>query len=250
LEELLSSDNGKTLVSIQAANNETGVLQPLAEIAALAHKHGALFHTDAVQIAGRVKFRSSVADMMTLSAHKLGGIAGAGALIVREGINLAPLYGGGRQETGRRPGTEPLAAIAAFGAVASEAKMHLDLVDQGTRRRDAMEERLLAAVPGLKVFGASAPRLPQTSCIGLPGTLAETQVIALDLAGIAVSAGAACSSGKVRASHVLTAMGASDDEARCAIRVSFGTATSDDELHQFTDVWAAQLVRSRERVRA
>jgi cysteine desulfurase len=232
---------GRALVSVMAANNETGVIQPLLDVVALARKYGALMHTDAVQIAGRLAFDASAFDLVTLSAHKLGGIAGAGALIVRDVLALAPLHGGGRQEIGRRPGTEPLGAIAAFGAAAEAAAQEMSLSHAHERWRNAMEGRLRLAVPDLKLFGDDSPRLPQTSCVGLPGTKAETQVIALDLAGFALSAGAACSSGKVRASRVLQAMGAVDREATCAIRISFGWATREEELAAFTDVWTRQL---------
>lgn len=244
LERLLTSNSQPGLVSVMAANNETGVLQPIGDIARLAHRHGALFHTDAAQIAGRASFTVRDFDLTTISAHKLGGIAGAGALIVRGEVDPAPLWAGGRQELARRSGTEALTAIAAFGAAAEETENLLALCAPQAAMRDAMEARLKAAVPGIRVFGEGAPRLPQTSCIGIPGTLAETQVIALDLAGFAVSAGAACSSGKVRKSHVLAAMGASEAEARCAIRVSFGWDTSEADLHRFTDAWSAQLLRS------
>ncbi|MFZ1991896.1 MAG: aminotransferase class V-fold PLP-dependent enzyme, partial [Alphaproteobacteria bacterium] len=143
-----------------------------------------------------------------------------------------------------RSGTESLTAIAALGAAAVEADKSLSLRAERTKWRDAMEARMKAAVPGIKVFGVESARLPQTSYIGLPGTLAETQVIALDLAGFAVSAGSACSSGKVHQSHVLTAMGMSEAEARCAIRVSFGWGTQEADLKRFTDTWATQLNRS------
>ncbi len=244
LERMLKSSSVPGLVSIMAANNETGVLQPIDEAAKLAHAHGALFHTDAAQACGRVPFGAGDFDFTTIVAHKLGGMAGAAALIIRGDRDPAPLWGGGKQESARRSGTESLTAIAAFGAAAAEAKQRLELNADLASWRDAMEERLKAAVPGIKVFGAGSPRLPQTSCIGLPSTLAETQVIALDLAGFQVSAGSACSSGKVQQSHVLTAMGMSEAEARCAIRVSFGWNTKDADLHQFTDVWTQQLMRS------
>ena len=242
--EGIRAAEGRALVSVMAANNETGVIQPLADVVALVRKYGALVHTDAVQIVGRLPFDAGALDFVTLSAHKLGGIAGAGALIARDGLAIAPLYGGGRQEIGRRPGTEPLAAIAAFGAAATEAANELSLGRTHERWRNAMEGRLKLAMPELKLFGDDSPRLPQTSCIGLVGTKPETQVIAMDLAGFAVSAGAACSSGKVRASHVLGAMGASGEEAACAIRISFGWATREDELYRLADAWITQLKRS------
>ena len=244
LEGVLRANSPPSLVSVMAANNETGVLQPIDEAARLAHAHGTLFHTDATQIAGRLPFTARNFDLTTLSAHKLGGIMGAGALIVRNDLKFAPLWAGGRQEAARRSGTEALPAIAAFGAAAAGAADRIELAETHAQWRNRMEARLRAAVPGIKIFGAESLRLPQTSCSGLPGTLAETQVIALDLAGFAVSAGSACSSGKVRKSHVLTAMGANEAEARCAIRVSFGQGAREADLNRFADVWAAQLLHS------
>lgn len=244
LEHVLRSNALPGLVSVMAANNETGVLQPIDEAAKLAHRYGSLFHTDAAQIAGRMPFIVRDFDFTSLVAHKLGGMAGAGALIIRSEHDPALLWGGGKQESGRRSGTEALTAIAAFGAAADETRKLLSLCAPLDYLRDPMEARMKTAVPGIRVFGAESPRLPQTSYIGLPGTLAETQVIALDLAGFAVSAGSACSSGKVHQSHVLTAMGMSEAEARCAIRVSFGWGTREADLKRFTDVWSQQLKRS------
>jgi cysteine desulfurase len=244
LETALRVGDGKALVSVMAANNETGAVQPIDRVRALCTNAGALLHVDAVQIAGRLPFDARGYDFVTLSAHKLGGLHGAGALILGRGIEIDALWRGGAQEVGLRPGTESVTAIAAFGAAARVAASDLTSAHQQARLRDAMEARLSAAMPALKVFGGEAPRLPQTSCLGVPGLAAETQVIALDLAGVGVSAGAACSSGKVRASHVLTAMGVSAEAARCAIRVSFGWATRADELERFTEIWLRQLERS------
>ena len=184
------------LVSVMFANNETGVLQPIADVVRLARQAGALVHCDAVQGAGKVPvdLHGLGVDYLSLSAHKLGGPTGVGALVVRSGAPFAPDRRGGGQESNRRAGTENVAGIAGFGAAAEAARE--GLMVEGLR--DRLERSLLAIAPGARVFGAGAPRLPNTSCISMPGVKAETQVMALDLAGVAVSAGAACSSGKVQ----------------------------------------------------
>jgi cysteine desulfurase len=189
------------LVCAMAANNETGVRHPIADIGALCAAHGALLHVDAVQAAREGPLPR--ADSLALSAHKLGGPPGAGALVLRPGLGCAPLIAGGGQERGRRGGTEPLPAIAGFGAVAPLPYPAARLA----ALRDAIEAGVRELAPKAVIAGAAAPRLPNTSLIVLPGVRAETLVIALDLAGVRVSAGAACSSGKVARSHVLEAMG-------------------------------------------
>jgi len=226
-----------TLVCLMAANNETGVLHPIAEAAALCRRHGALLHVDAVQAAGRVPLPEG-ADSLALSAHKLGGPKGAGALILRPGLDLAPLIAGGGQERGRRGGTEPLPAIAGFAAAAEAAMPDLRL----GRLRDAIEAGIAAIAPEARFAGAAAPRLPNTTAITLPGVPAETQVIALDLDGIRVSAGAACSSGKVGASPVLAAMGLGAD-AGCTIRVSLPWNAPDDAADRFVGAWTVMRDR-------
>lgn len=234
LDRLLTAGEGPALVSVMVANNETGVIQPVAEVARVARAHGALVHSDGVQALGKMDFAFSAldADMMTVSAHKIGGPSGVGALIKRAGIDLQPLSLGGGQEYGRRPGTENLAGIAGFGAAAKVAR-GLDV----TALRDRLEREVLAAVPGARIFGAGAPRVGNTSCIGLPDVKAETQVMALDLAGVSIGAGAACSSGKVRPSPVLTAMGESEEMARCAIRVSLGWNTAEADVIRFLNAY-------------
>lgn len=224
---------GPALVCLMAANNETGVLHPIAEAAALCRAHGALLHVDAVQAAGRVDLPPG-ADSLALSAHKMGGPKGAGALILRPGLDPVPLVAGGGQERGRRGGTEPLPAIAGFAAAVEAATPGPRL----GRLRDAIEAGIAALAPEAGFPGRTAPRLPNTSAITLPGVAAETQVIALDLAGIRVSAGAACSSGKVGASHVLAAMGLGQD-AGCTIRVSLPWNAPDDAAERFVAAWAA-----------
>ncbi|WP_149536814.1 cysteine desulfurase family protein [Siccirubricoccus phaeus] len=222
------------LVCAMAANNETGVRHPIGEIAALCRAHGALLHMDAVQAAGRGALPEG-ADSIALSGHKVGGPPGAGALLLRPGLHLPPLIAGGGQERGRRGGTEPLPAIAGLAAALPEPGE--------AARLAALRDRIEAGLPGeVVIAGAGAPRLPNTSLIILPGVAAETQVIALDLAGVRVSAGAACSSGKVARSHVLAAMGFGD-LAGSGIRVSLPWNVAEDAAERFLEAWSA--MRSR-----
>ncbi|MFC7737368.1 cysteine desulfurase family protein [Roseomonas sp. GCM10028921] len=225
------------LVLAMVANNETGVIHPVAAIADLCRRHGALLHLDAVQAAGRVPLdlAASGADSMAISGHKLGGPKGAGALLLRPGLDLAPLLAGGGQERGRRGGTEALPAIAGLGAAAAAAD--LAAAAALAALRDAIEAGL-----GLPVAGAGAPRLPNTTCVALPGTGAETQVIALDLLGMRVSAGAACSSGKVSRSPVLAAMGLGAMAGE-AIRVSLPWNAPPDAAARFLAAHAAMRKR-------
>lgn len=244
---LLAADGRPALVSVMLANNETGVIQPLAEIAARARAHGALVHCDASQAAGKmpVSVVDLDVDFLTLSAHKLGGPQGAGAVVIAGAAELAPLLLGGGQERGRRAGTENVAAIAGFGVAAELAAAGLDGFSRLAAWRDAMERRVAGA--GGRAIGAEAPRLANTSCLLLPGMPAEVQVMALDLAGVAVSAGAACSSGKVRASHVLAAMGLGPEDAGCAIRVSLGWTSAEDDMERFAAAWTALARRAADK---
>ena len=237
--EAALATGGPALVLLMVANNETGVIHPVAEAAAICRRHGALLHLDAVQAAGRVPLdaRALGAETMAVSGHKMGGPKGAGALILRPGLELAPLVAGGGQERGRRGGTEALPAIAGLGAAAEVADPAASA--RLGRIRDAIEAGL-----GLPVAGAGAPRLPNTSCVALPGASAETQVIALDLAGVRVSAGAACSSGKVARSPVLAAMGL-DELAGSAIRVSLPWNAPEDTAERFLAAHAAMRARLR-----
>ena len=221
-----------TILSVQMANNETGVLQPVAEAAAMARRAGVAMHTDAVQAAGRmaIDFGALGVDMISLSAHKLGGPKGAGALIVRDGCDLPVLLAGGGQERGRRAGTENIAAIAGFGAAAEAALGELALMADLEARRQQLEAAIRQSLPGSIIVGGKRDRLANTICFSCPGLRAETVVIRLDLGGVAISAGSACSSGKVGASHVLAAMGMSDEVAQSAVRVSFGLQTTDDDF--------------------
>ena len=247
LEALLAADARPALVSIMLANNETGAIQPIPEVAAAARAHGALMHCDAIQGAGKipVEMQALGADMISISAHKLGGPQGVGALVVREGIALSALQRGGGQERGRRAGTENLPGIVGFGVAAEMAARESLPSPEIAALRDAAQAALAAVAPEAPVFAKDAPRLPNTLCIGMPGVAASTQVMALDLAGVMVSAGAACSSGKVRRSHVLAAMGASPKEAENAIRVSLGWSTTATDIERLVDAWTALYRRTR-----
>jgi cysteine desulfurase len=249
-EAAVSASSAKTvLLSLQAANNETGIVQPMADVAAAAKERGFAVHTDAVQVAGRVPvdLRALGVDFLTLSAHKIGGPKGVGALIMREGASLPSLIAGGGQERRRRAGTENVAAIAGFGAAAEAAQRDLEAMARVRVLRDRLERELLALSPSAVVIGADTERLPNTTNVAVPGMSAETLVIALDLAGIAVSAGAACSSGKMGASHVLEAMGLAPLLARAAVRVSLGWESTERDVTAFIEAWNTIATRTRER---
>jgi cysteine desulfurase len=239
LDALLSS-GPPALVSVMLANNETGVIQPLDVIVAIAHARGALVHTDAVQATAKIPLDTG-ADILTLSAHKFGGPPGVGGVASR--VELAAMIRGGGQERGRRAGTENLVGIAGFAAAAEAASI------AEYERVRSLRDRLEAALPEAVIVGAEAPRLPNTSAIAMPGMAAETQVIAFDLAGVMVSAGAACSSGKVGPSHVLAAMGLDPEIANSTIRVSLGWTTNEADIAHFIDTWTALRAR-RDRRRA
>jgi len=231
----------RPLVSLMLANNETGVIQPIAAAAAIVHAAGGLLHVDAVQGPGRITcdFGALGADLMTLSSHKIGGPQGVGALIKREGMFLAPLIKGGGQERGARAGTENVAGIAGFGS-AADAVAQL-LVEEAPRMaslREGLEAGLRAIASNVVIFGAEAPRLPNTTLFAIPGMKAETAVIAFDLEGVAVSSGSACSSGKVASSHVLAAMGIPQVLAQGGIRVSLGYSTTEDDITAILKAWA------------
>ncbi|WP_458097328.1 cysteine desulfurase family protein [Roseomonas sp. WA12] len=225
------------LVCLMVANNETGVIHPVAEAASICRRHGALLHLDGVQAAGRIPldFAAGGAESMAVSGHKLGGPKGAGALLLRPGLDMVPLLAGGGQERGRRGGTEALPAIAGLGAAA-------EMADPAQATRLAGLRDMIEAGLGLPVAGAGAPRLPNTACVALPGASAETQVIAMDLAGMRVSAGAACSSGKVGRSPVLAAMGWGDLAGQ-AIRVSLPWNAPGDIAERFLAAHAAMRAR-------
>ena len=241
LDRLLSSGPHPALVSVMYANNETGVVQPVAEVAAIARRHGALFHCDAVQAAGKVALdaRKVGADLVTLSAHKIGGPPGVGALVATGTTDLTPQLRGGGQEHRRRAGTENLLGIAAFAAAAAVAADEIPVYDNVVALRDELEAGVAAAAPEAVVLGASVDRLPNTSAIAMPGVTAETQVVALDLDGVMVSAGAACSSGKVGPSHVLAAMQVDPKIAGSTIRVSLGWSSNEADIAHFLQAWTA-----------
>jgi len=249
---LAAPEAGPPLLALQGANNETGVIQPVAEAAALVHAAGGLVVCDAVQLAGRANLAAAAlgADFLILSAHKFGGPKGAGALVAaRPELSVgAPLLRGGGQERGARAGTENVAAIAGFGAAAALAagEQAVEAV-RLAGLRDALAERVRAAAPDAAIFGEAAPRLPNTLCVAVPGVPAATLVIALDLAGVAVSAGSACSSGKVARSHVLDAMGVEPDLAGGAIRLSLGWASSEADVARLGEAFDAALRRLRRR---
>ncbi len=246
LQRRISAAPGPALVSIMAANNETGVIQPVAEAAAMIHAACGLLHVDAVQAAGRIELdiNDMGADLVTISAHKIGGPQGVGALIWRdEGLQFgSPLIRGGGQERGLRAGTENVAAIAGFGAAAFAAKR--DLAADAMRLR-ALRERLEVGLRGIGsdtvIFGQEAERVPNSVLFATPGMKAETALIALDLDGVAVSSGSACSSGKVSPSHVLAAMGISPEVVRCAVRASLGYATTERDVDRLLQAWRSRV---------
>lgn len=248
LVELLRRDATPAVVSVMLANNETGVIQAVADLAEAAHSVGALVHCDASQAAGkkRVSVSDLGVDLLTVSAHKLGGPMGAGALIAAGDCELVPFLQGGGQERGRRAGTENVPALVGFGLAAELAGSELEGFARLTEWRDGLESRCRSLVPGSRVFGGGAERLANTSCLSLPGVGSEVQVMALDLAGVAVSAGSACSSGKVRPSHVLRAMGVPEDVAACAIRVSLGWNSTVEDVDAFVGAWSALAARTAE----
>jgi cysteine desulfurase len=235
LQDHLKKAPRPALVAVMLANNETGVIAPLAKIADLTHRHGGLVHCDAIQALGKIpfNFRELGVDSLSLSAHKAGGPKGVGALILKDGLEIAPLIRGGGQERRRRAGTENLPGIVGFAA-ALEARGDWDAI---RAMRDRMEADIAARMPTARIFGQTALRLPNTTCVSLPGIASETQVMALDLAGVCISAGAACSSGKVALSHVLDAMGVAPELAASAIRISLGWETTARDIDRFLAAW-------------
>lgn len=287
--ERMLADGKPTLVSVMLANNETGVIQPIREVAAICKTHGALLHCDAVQALGKIPLDFGLlgCDLMTISAHKCGGPVGAAALVVKQNLPIAPLLTGGGQELGRRAGTENIAAIAGFavaverfdfshmkklegwlgementiqfvspleGAASAKATAGLEhaRLSEAERRRegDAHSGLPMDHPPpnppprgGRAIIGARAPRLPNTSCIIMPGVLSEVQLMNFDLAGFAISAGSACSSGRIEPSHVLKAMGVEAALAQCAIRISGGWNTSQKDIQDFAAAWSSLSTR-------
>jgi cysteine desulfurase len=249
----LLRDSPPALVSIMLANNETGAVQPIVEAAKLVHEAGGLLHVDAIQAFGKIALdiEELGADLLTLSAHKIGGAKGVGALVLTDGLSgPEPLLRGGGQELSRRAGTENVAGIAGLGAAAVAA---LNNLPAEGRRLEALRELLekgLRLVPGVMVFSDSVQRLPNTTLFTVPGLRAETAVIGFDLAGIAVSSGSACSSGKVQPSHVLEAMGFDAEIAQGAVRLSMGWSTRDADVNRCLEAWrklAGSLLKGQRR---
>ena len=240
---------GRPFVALMLANNETGVIQPVAEAAVLVREAGGWLHVDAVQAAGRIAVDSRAlgADTLAISSHKLGGPPGAGALTFGPRVSLVRRLHGGGQERGRRAGTENVPGLVGFGAAAEAAQRDVDLAGAQAVWRDAAETALAAA--GAVPVGSGVERLPNTLCIAAPGFPAELQVMTLDLAGIQISAGSACSSGKVKASHVLLAMGL-DDLAGSAIRVSGGWSSRSEDWTHMVEAWITAYERHAARRRA
>jgi cysteine desulfurase len=234
------AEGAPALVSVMLANNETGAIQPIGDIADIVRAAGGLLHVDAIQGLGKIPFdiNSVKADLITLSAHKIGGPKGVGAVVVSEDVQgLEPLLRGGGQEMGRRAGTENVAGIAAFGAAVRAATA---VLKDDAERLQGLRSRLeggLKETPGMILFAADAPRLPNTTLFTVPGLKAETAVIGFDLGGIAVSSGSACSSGKVQPSHVLAAMGFGRELAEGAVRLSLGWSTSEADIDLALEAW-------------
>ncbi len=250
LEGLLQQHAGeKILVSVMLANNETGIVQPIKEIAQLVHQYGGVMHTDAVQCVGKiaVDITDLGVDMLTISAHKFGGPQGAAALIVANNVPLRPILVGGGQEYGYRAGTENIAAICGFGAAAKYAVENVSKMYKVAALRDKIEGEIKAFAPNCVIFGQDVLRLPNTSLIAMPGVASDTQLMHFDMAEIALSSGSACSSGKVETSHVLLAMGVNPALAQCALRISLGIDNTEQEAGQLILKWQELYSRASER---
>lgn len=244
---LLNEGEPPALVCIMLVNSETGVIQPIAEAAKLAHEKGALFFVDAVQGAGRIDISIDKlgADYMALSAHKMAGPQGIGALVTRKGVDAPKFMHGGGQEKNCRAGTHNTAGIAGMGLAAELALKNLPHYDTLTKMRDDMEAKLRQATNNLTIYGENAPRVGNTCNVGIEGVPAQTQLMALDLDGIAVSSGSACSSGSFKASHVLQAMGADEDQAKSALRISLGWNTTAADIEAFVESWTRMVKRTQ-----
>ncbi|WP_423348886.1 cysteine desulfurase family protein [Wolbachia sp. wLmal] len=240
LEKILSELKGnKAIVSVMMANNETGVIQPIEEIAEIAHKFGAICHTDTAQSVGKIKVNMEDlgVDLLTLSAHKFGGVAGSGILIFNKELAIEPIIIGGGQEKGFRGGTENIVAIAGLSAALQNIPDLLSKMDEVKELRDQLECELLNLASDIRIFGKNSKRLPNTSFIYMPGVKSDVQLMHFDLNHIAVSNGSACSSGKVEPSHVLLAMGATKEQAECSIRISIGPETKPQDIKKIVDCW-------------
>ena len=239
LENMLRARRPPVLISVMFANNETGVLQPVAQIVQLAKTYGALVHCDAVQAPGKVQvdFQNLELDAMSVSAHKFGGLKGAGALVLRDGLSVIPDIPGGGQERGHRAGTENVVGIVALGAAAACVSDSDSNIDRIKNLRDRLEIEIRNNVPHSKVVGGNVERLGNTCCVITPGVSSEIQLMKLDLAGVAIGAGSACSSGKIAPSHVLLAMGVDPSDAKCAIRISLGLDNTEADVDRFLQAW-------------
>jgi cysteine desulfurase len=244
LEKLLQ-DQKPTLVSVMLANNETGVIQPIQDVVALARQYGAKVHSDCAQALGKIPFTFADlgVDYLSLSSHKIGGPLGAGVLIVKKGAPIEPLVVGAGQEKGRRAGTYNTPAFVGFAAAL--AHVTPDIWHETRQCRDYFEAQIKEICPEVMIFGAGEERLPNTCYLAMPGVNQETQLIAFDLEGIAVSAGTACTSGKIEPSHVLSAMGYTDEVAREAIRVSFGPDVTKSQVDRLIQAWKQLYERTR-----
>ncbi|NEV49181.1 cysteine desulfurase [Wolbachia pipientis] len=240
LEKILSELKGnKAIVSVMMANNETGVIQPVKEIAEIAHKFGAICHTDTAQSVGKIKVNMEDlgVDLLTLSAHKFGGVAGNGVLIFNKELAIEPIIIGGGQEKGFRGGTENIVAIAGLSAALQNIPDLLSKMDEVKELSNQLECELLNLASDIRIFGKNSKRLPNTSFIYMPGVKSDVQLMHFDLNHIAVSNGSACSSGKVEPSHVLLAMGATKEQAECSIRISIGPETKPQDIKKIVDCW-------------
>lgn len=246
-EALLNDGDAPALVSVMLINSETGVIQPIAQMAQMAREKGILFHTEIVQGAGRIDINMSKlgVDYMSLSAHKFAGPQGVGALILRKGIDAPKFMRGGEQEKNCRAGTHNTAGIAGMGLAAQIAMDNLDQYHNIGKIRDDLEMRLKQVSDKVIIYGENAPRICNTTNIGVTGLSAQTQMMALDLNGISVSSGSACSSGSFKPSHVLMAMGVSEEDAKCALRLSLGWGTTTADIDHFINVWS-KLVKRQE----
>ncbi|WP_339045214.1 aminotransferase class V-fold PLP-dependent enzyme [Candidatus Mesenet endosymbiont of Agriotes lineatus] len=240
LEKILCKLQGKKiLVSVMMANNEIGVIQPIKEIAQISHKFGAICHTDAAQACGKidVNMEDLGVDLLTLSAHKMGGLTGAGALIFDKNLQIEPIITGGGQEKGLRAGTENVIAIASFSSAVKQIPELLGKANRIEELRDQLESEILKIADNAIIFGKNVDRLPNTSCICMPGVKSDVQLMIFDTNNIAISSGAACSSGRIEPSYVLLAMGATKEQAECSIRISIGWNTTGDDIEKIINCW-------------
>jgi cysteine desulfurase len=251
LRRLLADAPKPALISVMMANNETGVLQPIDKIIQIAQEFDARVHTDAVQAAGKIPLDMAGlgADYLTLSSHKIGGPQGVGAIVTAPTAPLKPLIKGGGQELGRRSGTENVAGVAGFGAAAIEAMDEIADADRQRALRDQFESAVRSHANEVVIVGADSPRLANTSCVAMPGVKGETQVMHFDLKSICLSSGSACSSGKVKVSHVLTAMGYEPSVAESSIRVSIGRSTTERDVDVLINAWRELYDRTAARAK-